>query len=83
MGPATRVAEVTVSAGAIDFADHEFPGKFPVGGNDLPDELMTEDSIESHIPLNDLKVGITDGGIKDPDEYFVLTWFRRRDLSQG
>jgi len=72
-----------MTTGDVDLAGHLFSIKPALGRNDLTHELMPQDTCISHISLDDLKIGVTDGRIQDPDQNFALTGNRIIDFLHG
>jgi hypothetical protein len=48
------------STGEVDLADHPSTDERFGAGNDVADELMTEDAAEPQVAMQDLQVGRTD-----------------------
>src|SRR5688572_6143804 len=76
-GKAAR-AHVTRPAAAIDLADDAASGERTRLCH--ANKLVPEDALKSHVPLHQLKVGLTDSSDGHLDQYFCLAAFGRRPL---
>jgi hypothetical protein len=69
MRPAAAPAGGTRLAAAVDFAD-DAAAPVRTGLCDA-DELVPEHPAKSHVPLDQLKIRLTDAGAGDPDQHIV------------
>ena len=57
------IAQVTITARAVDFPNNGFPGEFPARGYHLAHEFMTGNAFERHVSLKNLKICISYGRV--------------------
>ena len=71
----TGRAHVACAADAVDLANHPLVSQLRRSGHHRPDHFMTQDTVEVHIPVDDVQLGRADSSQVHSDQTFPFPHF--------